>query len=256
MVISYHSKLSSYSLLPVTYTLISITFDFQIVLLVLNYAFGMEYSKDEFVVNIYFYWTFYSWLPLWAITISLLYLSRTHPGGGEKSVTRNDNSLSVKNPDIVVGFDSQPLLKNAHMVTSDYEDQATVDHPYYRTPSPADKLRSGETAGYNEYRNPQTPDTDLVTYTVPDGGAADEESYFMESSMQSRMTSQDSNYPSDVYIHELTMAAANAAAAANANMFDMSLSDAQSMRYNDSVRFNAQQPAGPASRIRNSLQRK
>jgi hypothetical protein len=42
----------------------------------LNQAFGYASSPDEYIGSWWFYWTFYSWVPLWGPVLSLLYLSR------------------------------------------------------------------------------------------------------------------------------------------------------------------------------------
>eukprot|EP00600_Ochromonadales_sp_CCMP1393_P005513 CAMPEP_0174964346 /NCGR_PEP_ID=MMETSP0004_2-20121128/5826_1 /TAXON_ID=420556 /ORGANISM="Ochromonas sp., Strain CCMP1393" /LENGTH=343 /DNA_ID=CAMNT_0016213055 /DNA_START=700 /DNA_END=1731 /DNA_ORIENTATION=- len=47
-------------------------------MLVLDYALGYANSTSETVGPTLFYWTCYFWLPMWGVSLSLLYLSRTH----------------------------------------------------------------------------------------------------------------------------------------------------------------------------------
>jgi len=61
----------------------------QILLLILNQAFGYATSPDKYIVGWAFFWTFYAWIPLWGPVISLLYLSRS------SSTTTSSNYQSL-----------------------------------------------------------------------------------------------------------------------------------------------------------------
>jgi hypothetical protein len=50
----------------------------QTVMSILNYTSGSASNTDKTIVNIYFYWVCYYWIPIWGIVLSLLYLARAH----------------------------------------------------------------------------------------------------------------------------------------------------------------------------------
>ncbi|KAJ1401649.1 hypothetical protein B484DRAFT_236736, partial [Ochromonadaceae sp. CCMP2298] len=71
----FESALRNLNLVMATCAVCVVT---QSVLLTLNYGLGLADKPDATVGPTLFYWACYSWLPLWGLTCSLLFLSRTH----------------------------------------------------------------------------------------------------------------------------------------------------------------------------------
>eukprot|EP01032_Pedospumella_encystans_P013871 gene13871-15948_t len=93
----------------------------QTVLLVLDYALGYANSTSKTVGPTLFYWTCYFWLPLWGVTCSLLYLSRTHSKRSNQSAKRSLNA-----PDVTGGPSSDTFCNP--LITS-----LDRSNPYYFT---------------------------------------------------------------------------------------------------------------------------
>ena len=72
----------------------SICIFIQISLLILNQAFGYAASPYKYIGSWWFFWTFYSWVPLWGPVLALLYLSRSAAASSQayQSVPSDDYS--------------------------------------------------------------------------------------------------------------------------------------------------------------------
>jgi len=76
-------------------TTCSVCIFIQILLLILNQAFGYASSPYEYIGSWWFFWTFYSWVPLWGPVLALLYLSRSSAAASSQayqSVPNDDYS--------------------------------------------------------------------------------------------------------------------------------------------------------------------
>ena len=101
----------------------------QISLLILNQAFGYASSPDEYIISWWFYWTFYSWVPLWGPVLSLLYLSRASSSQAATSSYQavpdddfTDNSTSSYPKSISIASVTRDDLESP-LITGNKEDE-------------------------------------------------------------------------------------------------------------------------------------